>query len=78
MQHAHVKRKEHTMNRYMLEEFHNDPALYRRLAEREQARAIRAAFAALPGGLARLFGYLKARFAAHRRLRPAHWAARLG
>ena len=27
------------MNRHMLEEFHNDPALYRRLAEREQARA---------------------------------------
>ena len=52
------------MNRYMLEEFHNDPALYRRLAEREQARAIGAAFAALPGALARLFGYLKARLAA--------------
>ena len=66
------------MNRYMMEEFHNDPALYRRLAEREQARAIRAAFAALPGVLARLFGYLKARLAAHSRLRPAHWIERLG
>jgi hypothetical protein len=78
MQHAHVKRKEYTMNRYMLEEFHNDPALYRRLAEREQARAIRAAFAALPGALTRLFGNLKARLAGHSRPRPAHWAARLG
>ena len=66
------------MNRHMLEEFHNDPALYRRLAEREQARAIRAAFAGLPGALARLFGTLKARLAAHSRPRPAHWAARLG
>jgi len=78
MQHAHVKRKEHTMNRHMLEEFHNDPALYRRLAEREQARAVRAAFAGLPGALARLFGTLKTRLAAHSRPRPAHWAARLG
>jgi hypothetical protein len=78
MQHAHVKRKEKTLKRHMMEEFHNDPALYRRLAEREQVRAIRAAFAALPGGLARLSSYLKARLAAHRRLRPAHWAARLG
>ncbi len=66
------------MNRYMLEEFHNDPALYRRLAEREQARAFRAAFAALRDGLARLSGHLKTRLAAHPRLRPAHLAARLG
>lgn len=66
------------MNRHMLEAFHNDPALYRRLAEREQARAIRAAFAALPGALARLFGYLKTRLAGHGRPRPARWAGRLG
>lgn len=66
------------MNRYMMEEFHNDPALYRRLAEREQARAIRAAFAALPGALVRLFGYLKTRLAVRSRPRPARWAARLG
>jgi len=78
MQHAHVKRKENSMNRHMMEEFHNDPALYRRLAEREQARAIHAAFAALPGALARLFGYLKARLAAHSRPRPARWVERLG
>jgi hypothetical protein len=78
MHHAHVKRKEKTMNRYPMEEYFNDPARYRRLAEREQARAIRAAFAALSGGLARLFGHLKTRLAAHPRPRPAHWAARLG
>jgi hypothetical protein len=78
MQHAHVKRKEKTMNRYPMQEYFNDPARYRRLAEREQARAIRAAFAALPGGLARLFGHLKTRLAAHLRPSPAHWAARLG
>jgi hypothetical protein len=78
MQHTHVKRKEKTMNRYRMEEFLNDPARYRRLAEREQARAMRAAFAALRGGLARLFGQLKTRLAAQRRLRPAHLAARLG
>ena len=78
MQHAHVKRKEKTMHRYPMEEYFNAPARYRRLAEREQARAIRAAFAALSGGIARLFGRLKTRLAAHLRLRPAHWAARPG
>jgi len=66
------------MNRYMLEEFHNDPALYRRLAEREQARAISAALAAARDGLARLFGKLRSRLAAHSRLRPARWVERLG
>jgi len=66
------------MNRYMLEEFHNDPALYRRLAEREQARAVHAAFAAALDGLGRLFGNLKSRLAARTRLRPARWIERLG
>jgi hypothetical protein len=52
MQHTHVKRKEKTMNRYPMEEYFSDPARYRRLAEREQARAIRASLATLSGGLA--------------------------
>ena len=37
------------MNRYMMEEFHNDPALLRKLAHRERNRAIREAFASLGG-----------------------------
>ena len=59
------------MNRYMLEEFHADPALRRRLfgeARRERTRAVSA-------GLAWLYGHLKALF--HPR-QPGRWIARLG
>ncbi len=71
MHYVHVNCKENPMNRYMLEEFHNDPALRRRLfgaAHRERSRAVRA-------GLAWLSAHLKALF--HPRL-PARWIARLG
>ncbi len=71
MHYAHVNYKEQTMNRYMLEEFHKAPALYRRLAEREQARAVGEAFAWL-------LGYVKARFAPGSGLRPGRWIERLG
>ena len=62
------------MNRYMLEEFHSDPALRRRLfgdARRERMRAVRAALAALLGGFNWLVAHLKPR-------RPVHWIERLG
>ena len=66
------------MNRYMLEEFHNNPALLRRrlsaAAHRERALAIGEAFGSLFGGIVRLFGQLKARVTQ----RPARWIARLG
>ena len=59
------------MNRYMMEEFHNDPALRRRLfgeARRERNRAVREGFA-----------WLAAKTAALLRPRhPARWIARLG
>jgi hypothetical protein len=72
MQHTHVKRKEYPMNRYVMEEFYNDPALRRRLfgeARLERTRSVKAGFAWLRA-------QLKARFAP--RLRPARWLARLG
>ncbi len=62
------------MNRYILEEFHNDPAVRRRLfekAHRERNRAIRA-------GLAWLFAQVKVRLAPRIPRRPARWLARLG
>ena len=62
------------MNRYMLEEFHSDPALRRRLfgdARRERMHAVREGFDALLGGLAWLAAHLKPR-------RPARWIERLG
>lgn len=59
------------MNRYMMEEFHNDPALLRKLAHRERNRAIREAFASLGG-------YVKTRLASRISLRPARWIERLG
>ena len=74
MQHVHVKRKENHMNRYMLEEFHNDPALRLRLfsdARRERMRAVREGLAVLLGGLTWLVAHLKPR-------RPARWIERLG
>ena len=58
------------MNRYIMEEFHNDPALRLRLfgeARRERARAV-------AKGLAWLGKHLIPRF----HLRPSRWIARLG
>jgi hypothetical protein len=78
MQHAHVKRKEQPMNRYMLEEFHNDPALRRRLfgeARRERTRAVREGLAHALGGLAWLHARVKALFIPRH---PGRWIARLG
>jgi len=60
------------MNRYVMEEFYNDPALRRRLfgeARRDRARAVSAGFDWLRARL-------KARFTPG--LRPARWLARLG
>ena len=61
------------MNRYVMEEFHNDPALRRRLfgdAHRERARAVH-------GGLAWLLKRLKS-LAPRLHSRPSRWIARLG
>lgn len=58
------------MNRFIVDEFHNDPALRRRLfaaAHRERSRAIRA-------GLAWLRRHLAARFD----FEPRQWIERLG
>ena len=55
------------MNRFIMEEFYNDPALVRRLygeAHRERMRAVRE-------GLAWLVAHLKPR-------RQVHWIERLG
>ena len=63
------------MNRYVMEEFYNDPALRRRLfgeARRDRARAVSAGF----NGLRAQLKALKARFTPG--LRPARWLARLG
>jgi hypothetical protein len=80
MQHAHVKRKEKPMNRYVMEEFYNDPAALRRRlsgeAHRERSRAIGAAFSWLLGRPAWLLGVARKRLTP--RLRPARWLARLG
>jgi hypothetical protein len=78
MQHVHVKRKEKTMNHYMIEEFHKDPILLRRRltteAHRQRAQAIGEAIAWLFGGAGRALGHLKARLTA----RPVRWIERLG
>jgi hypothetical protein len=74
MHYAHVKRKENHMNRYILEEFHSDPALRRRLfgeARHERTRAVRA-------GLAWLLRQAKARLRPLFHLRPSRWIERLG
>jgi hypothetical protein len=72
MHHAHVKRKEQTMNRYTLEDFYNDPARYRRLAQREQARAFR-------DGLRLLQAWVKDQHLSPRpQLRGTRWIERLG
>ena len=66
------------MNRYMMDEYHRDPALlHRRLtaeAHRQRSIAIGEAIASLFGGIGRVFGYVKTRLSA----RPGHWIARLG
>jgi len=72
MHYAHVKRKENQVNRYILEEFHNDPALRRRLfgnARRERNRSVLA-------GLKSLRNWLAAHLAPQRDL--SRWLARLG
>jgi hypothetical protein len=78
MQHAHVKRKEKQMNRFIMEEFYNDPALGRRLYEatrRDRARAIGAGLAWLFGSVVRL----SKQVVAHLKPRhPVHWIERLG
>ena len=62
------------MNRYMHEEFHNEPALVRRLmaqAHLERSRAIGASFVWL-------LDYAKALLTPRTRIRPARWIERLG
>jgi hypothetical protein len=67
MQHTHVKRKENRMNRNMLDDSYADLERYRRLAERERARAI-------GQGLAWLRRHLLPRF----EFGPRQWIERLG
>ena len=67
------------MNRYVLEEFHNDPALRRRLfgeAHRERSRAIGDGLIWLLGRPGWLLGQAKKRLAPA--LRPSRWIERLG
>ena len=72
------KRKENRMNRFIMEEFYDSPALGRRLYEAtrlERARAIGAGLAWLFRSLVRLSGQAMA----HLKPRsPARWIARLG
>jgi hypothetical protein len=70
MHHAHVKRKETTMNRFIIDEYYRDPGLRLRLsamARRERNRAIRAGFA-----------WLRRRLVPHFDFHPSHWMERLG
>ena len=66
------------MNRYIMEEFHSNPALLRRRltteAHRQRALAVGDAIASLFGAVGRGFGYLKDRFTA----RSGGWIERLG
>mgnify|MGYP001484199188 CR=1 FL=1 len=58
------------MNRYVIDEFHRNPALYERLvarAHRERAQAIHAGFV-----------WLRKRLAARFDFHPGHWMERLG
>jgi len=64
------------MNRYMHEEYYNNPELFRRLAHRERARAIGEAMVWLSGRFVAMLGNIKARL--RPRARPAQWIARLG
>jgi hypothetical protein len=70
MHHVHVKRKEPHMNRYVIDEFHRNPAVLQALlsnARQERNRSLRA-------GLAWLRKRLTPRFD----FRPSHWMERLG
>jgi len=72
MHYAHVKRKEKPMNPVTLEEFHNNPALRRRLfamAHRERNAAIRAGLHWLRERLVTRFRSLT---------HPPQWIGRLG
>ena len=66
------------MNRYMIDEYHRDPALLRRRltaqAHLERSQAIGDAIAALFSGLGRLFRNAKTRLTP----RPQRWIERLG
>jgi hypothetical protein len=66
------------MNRYIMEEFHSNPALLRRRltteAHRLRALALADAIGALFGAVGQVFGYVKARLTA----RPGNWIGRLG
>ena len=62
------------MNRYVMEEFYNDPGLRRRLfekAQRERSRAVR-------GGFAWLQKKLKAHLLPHFNFSRPNWLERLG
>ena len=62
------------MNRYMHEEYYNNPELFRRLAHRERAKAIGELIATLFSSVGRLFNYVKSRLTP----RPSRWVERLG
>ena len=67
------------MNRYVMEEFYDNPALRRRLyreAHHERSRAIGAGIAWLLGRPGWLLGLAKKRLAPA--LRPSRWIERLG
>jgi hypothetical protein len=78
MHHVHVNCKEQTMNRYMIDEYHRDPALLRRRltaqAHLERSKAVGDAIAALFSSVGRLFNYVKTRLAP----RSSRWIERLG
>jgi hypothetical protein len=73
------KRKESRMNRFIMEEFHNNPAVLRRRlsaqAHRERNRAMRESLAWLIGSLGSLATRAMARL---RPGRPVRWIERLG
>lgn len=74
MHYTHVKYKEQSMNRNILDEFYSDPVFYSRVvanAHRERSRAIAA-------GFAWLVSYANARLTRHIGPHPARWIARLG
>jgi hypothetical protein len=77
MHDAHVKCKENPMNRYVMEEFHNNPALLQRLmgeAHRNRSRAIGSALGSALAWLLRQLKHLAPRL----HFRPSRWIARLG
>ena len=59
------------MNRPILEDFYNDPARYRRMAQVEQARAFRE-------GRRQLLAWLKEQLSPRPQLGGARWIERLG